>query len=141
MSSPTSRLMARRGGPEILIFALYLLFAIALTYPLVVRLGTAVPNDLGDPLLNVWILWWNAQAVPFSDAWWNPPIFYPMRGALALSENLAGIGLFTTPLFLLGGTPALAYNVALLLSYALSGFFAYLLVQRLTGSTTGAAVA
>ena len=89
-------------------------------------------------MLNTWILWWNAQAMPLSDRWWNPPIFYPMPGALALSEHLAGISLFTTPLLRLGASPALAYNVALLLSSTLSGFFMYLLVRRLTGSTAAA---
>jgi len=97
-----------------------------------------VAFDPGDPFLNTWILWWNAQAVPFTEKWWSPPIFYPMRGALALSEHLAGIGFFTTPLIRAGGTPALAYNVAVLLSFTLSGFFAYGLVKRLTGSVVAA---
>ncbi len=61
-----------------------------------------------------------------------------MPGALALSEHLAGVGLFTTPLLRLGATPALAYNTALLLSGTLSGFFTYLLLRRLTGSTLAA---
>ena len=61
--------MARRGAPDVLILALYFLFAIALTYPLIVQMGTAVPNDLGDPLLNVWILWWNATNVPLTPGW------------------------------------------------------------------------
>ena len=51
-----------------------------------------------------------------------------MRGALALSEHLAGLSLFATPIQLAGGSPLLAYNVCLILSYALSGWFAYLLV-------------
>jgi hypothetical protein len=108
------------------------------TWPLATEIASRVAFDPGDPFLNTWILWWNAQAVPFTDAWWNPPIFYPMRGALTLSEHLAGIGILTTPLILLGGSPALAYNVALLLSCALSGFFTYLLVRRLTGATPAA---
>ena len=29
---------------------------------------------------------------PVHAAWWSPPIFFPMAGALALSEHLAGIG-------------------------------------------------
>jgi hypothetical protein len=120
------------------ILALFAALSVAWTWPLVTRLGSRVAFDPGDPLLNTWILWWNAQAIPFTEEWWSPPIFYPMRGALALSEHLAGIGLFTTPLIRLGGTPALAYNVALLLSYTLSGFFAYALVRRLSGSTLAA---
>ena len=128
-------MMRGRGTPPlILIFALFAAAAVAWTWPLPTRLGSRVAFDPGDPLLNAWILWWNAQAVPFTDAWWNPPMFYPMRGALTLSEHLAGVGLFTTPLFLAGATPALAYNLALLASCALSGFFTYLLVLRLTGS-------
>ena len=98
------------------------------------HLSTRVPHDLGDPVLNTWILWWNARAVPFTARWWSPPILIPMDGALALSEHLAGLGIFATPIQLLGGTPLLAYNVCIVLSCALSGWFAYLLVFRLTGS-------
>ena len=108
------------------------------TWPLATQIASTVAFDPGDPFLNTWILWWNAQAVPFTERWWNPPIFYPMPGALALSEHLAGVGFFTTPLLLVGATPAFAYNTALLLSYTLSGFFSYLLVRRLTGSPAAA---
>ena len=133
------RLAARRDDPHpLLILLLFVALAVLWTWPLATQLGSRIAFDPGDPFLNTWILWWNAQALPFSEAWWNPPIFYPMPGALALSEHLAGVGLFTTPLLLLGGTPALAYNVALLLSYSLSGFFTYLLVRRLTGSPVAA---
>jgi hypothetical protein len=115
-------------------FALFAVLSLAWTWPLATELASRVAFDPGDPLLNAWILWWNAQVTPFSAEYWSPPIFYPMRGALALSEHLAGIALVTTPIIRLGGSPALAYNVALLLSCALSGFFTYLLVRRLTGS-------
>ena len=113
----------------------------AWTWPLAAHLSSRVPHDLGDPLLNTWILWWNAHAVPFTARWWSPPILIPVRGALALSEHLAGLGVFSTPVQLLGGSPLLAYNLCLLLSYALSGWFAYLLVLRLTASTPAAIVA
>jgi len=130
---------ARRKQSELLIvLAVYAALSIFWTWPLAAHMASRIAFDPGDPFLNTWILWWNAQAVPFTDAWWSPPIFYPMRGALALSEHLAGIAVFTTPLLLLGGTPALAYNTALLMSYALSGLFTYLLVVRLTGSRAAA---
>ena len=115
-------------------FALFLALALAWTWPLVTRLSWRIPHDPGDPILNTWILWWNTQAVPFTDAWWNPPVFYPMPGAFALSEHLAGIAVFTTPLQLAGVTPLGAYNVALILSAWLSGYFAFLLGRRVTGS-------
>lgn len=120
------------------VLALFAALVLLWSWPLPLRLASRVASDPGDPFLNTWILWWNAQAAPFSDAWWSPPVFHPMPGALALSEHLAGIAVFTTPLLALGATPALAYNVALLLSGALSGFFTYLLVLRLTGSVAAA---
>jgi hypothetical protein len=120
------------------ILALFGVLSVAWTWPLATQLTSRVAFDPGDPFLNTWILWWNAQAVPFTERWWSPPIFYPMRGALTLSEHLAGIGFFTSPLIRFGATPALAYNVAFLLSFALSGFFTYQLVKRLTGSTAAA---
>ena len=124
---------SRQGSP-LLILALFAALTCVWSWPLATQIASRVAFDPGDPMLNTWILWWNSQAVPFTERWWSPPIFYPMPGALALSEHLAGISLFTTPLLLAGATPALAYNAALLLSGTLSGFFAYLLVRRLTGS-------
>jgi len=118
----------------------FVALAVAWTWPLASHLATRVPHDLGDPLLNTWILWWNAQTVPFTAAWWNPPILVPVPGALALSEHLAGLVPISTPIQLLGGSPLAAYNVCLLLSYALSGWFAWLLVLRLTGSMAAAIV-
>ncbi len=105
------------------------------------RLTSRIPHDLGDPLLNAWILWWNTQAVPFTEGWWNAPFFYPVPGALALSEHLFGIALFTAPLQFAGLNPIGAYNVALILSAWLSGFFAFLLGRRLTGSTAAGVIA
>jgi hypothetical protein len=109
----------------------FLVLAVVWTWPLARHLSSRIPHDPGDPILNMWLVWWNAHAVPFTERWWNPPIFFPMRGALALSEHLAGIGLITTPLQLLHASPLAAYNTALILSFALSGFFTFLLVRRL----------
>ncbi|MGH9309681.1 MAG: hypothetical protein ACRD1U_09930 [Vicinamibacterales bacterium] len=130
--------MRARSTP-LVVFALFAALTLAWSWPLPTELASRIAFDPGDPFLNAWILWWNAQATPFSREWWSPPIFYPMTGGLALSEHLAGIAIFTTPLIHLGATPALAYNVALLLSCTLSGFFTYLLVRRLSGSE-GAAI-
>lgn len=130
--------MRARSTPPV-VLALFIALTLAWSWPLPTELASRIAFDPGDPFLNTWILWWNAQVTPFSREWWNPPIFYPMTGGLALSESLAGIAIFTTPFIHLGATPALAYNVALLLSCTLSGFFTYLLVRRLSGSE-GAAV-
>lgn len=124
----------------------FLAAAVVWTWPLGAYLSRRVPQDPGDPVLNTWILWWNTQAIPFTDAWWSPPVFYPMAGSLALSEHLLGVAALTTPLQLMGASPLAAYNVSLILSFALSGFFAFLLVRYLlirgtAGSSAFAATA
>ena len=118
-------------GRAFRILLAFLVLAVVWTWPLARHLSSRIPHDPGDPIFNIWVLWWNAHAVPFTERWWNPPMFFPMRGALALSEHLAGIGLITTPLQLLHASPLAAYNIALILSFALSGFFTFLLVRRL----------
>ena len=121
-------------GRALRTFAAFLALAVVWTWPLARHLSSRIPHDRGDPILNTWLLWWNAQAIPFTERWWNPPIFYPMRGALALSEHLAGIGIISTPVQLLHANALAAYNVALILSFALSGCFTFFLVRRLTSS-------
>ena len=59
------------------------------------QLGTALPSDLGDPALNSWILWWNTQALPFTERWWSPPMFYPVKDALARCDTAKPLPLFT----------------------------------------------
>ena len=92
-----------------------------------------IPNDLGDPILNAWIVWWNVHALPFTTAWWNALAFWPSTGALAFSEVLLGLAPITTPIQWLGGGPIAAYNVAFLLTFPLSALAAHALVHRLTG--------
>src|SRR5262245_30899556 len=87
----------------------YLALALTLTWPLALHLASVLPHDLGDPVLNTWILWWNAHVVPLSARWWNAPAFWPARGMLALSEHLLGVSLFTTPLQWIGASPTAAY--------------------------------
>src|SRR5512141_2271635 len=107
--------------------AMYFLLTVALTWPLIVHPGRLVPNDLGDPLLNTWILSWDARVLPLTHAWWNGPQFYPVEGTLAFSEHLLGLSIFTTPIILLTGNPLLAYNVAFFLTFVLSALSAYYL--------------
>jgi hypothetical protein len=117
--------MRRSFGPVIAATAAYVLLTAALTWPLVVHPGSVVPNDLGDPLLNTWLLAWNARVAPVTAQWWDAPQFYPAPGTMAFSEHLLGLTVFTTPTILATGNPLLAYNLAFFLSFILSGLSAY----------------
>jgi hypothetical protein len=111
---------------------------VALTWPLAVSLGDLVPEDLGDPLLTSLILWWNAQQLPFTDAWWSGTFFFPGTESLALSDHRVGLGLFTTPLIWLGASPLTAYDITFLLTWWLSAAAAYALVWTLTANRAAA---
>ncbi|HVB38746.1 MAG TPA: discoidin domain-containing protein [Vicinamibacterales bacterium] len=113
--------------------AIYLLATLVQLYPLLRDLRHQLPSDPGDPVLNTWILWWDAHVWPLTARWWNAPAFYPAPGVLSFSEHLFGISLFTAPIQWLSGSPELAYNVAFVLSFPLSAIAMHLLVRDLTG--------
>jgi F5/8 type C domain len=120
--------------------AAYVALAVVLTWPLLPNITTGVPADLGDPLLNAWILWWNAVNIPLTDGWWNAPAFYPMTDVLTYSEHLLGLTPLSSPVYWLSGNVQLAYNVVFLASFPLSAFFAFALCRLLTGRRDAALV-
>ena len=62
--------------------------AIAVTWPLALHLANGV-TDFGDPLLNSWILAWDAHALATSPRHlFDANIFYPESWTLAYSETL-----------------------------------------------------
>ncbi|MEI7771649.1 MAG: hypothetical protein WCI67_16785, partial [Chloroflexales bacterium] len=99
-----------------------------MTWPLTAQLGAALPG-YGDAQFQAWVLAWDAHALTSGAARvWDAPIFYPYPDALAFSDSLLPLGLIAIPLIALSD-PILAYNVLLLLSFALSGWGIFLLAR------------
>jgi hypothetical protein len=104
------------------------------TWPLGRHLATHAPGNLGDPLLNAYLVGWGAHA-----ALGNPldlfgaTMFDPERLTLAYTENLLGISLPFAPLFWITGNALLVLNLALLTAAAVAGLGAHLLVREITG--------
>ncbi len=119
--------------------ALYTALAVAYTWPLAAHLADRVPHDGYDPLLNSFLLWWNAHRLPLTRGWWNAPFFFPLGGTIALSETLLGLSLLATPLQYAGASPLLAHNVVYLLSFPLCGLAMHLLAREL-GAREGVAL-
>jgi len=122
--------------------------SLVLTWPLVLGLGSNVPGDFGDSLLNMWILGWGAEHAPGLltgsigwTAFWNANIFHPDPLALALSEHLFGQVLQILPIYWLTGNIILCYNLLFISTFALSAFGTYLLVRDLTGDKRAAFIA
>lgn len=140
--------LQRRAGSltpaaeAVLVMAGFAALALAATYPLVRQLTTALPNDLGDPLLNTWILAWDAGRLAHAfRGVWDAPIFFPYARTLAYSEHLIGIAIFTAPIEWATGNPVLAFNAAFIGSFVLAGGGMYLLARTLTGRRDAAFVA
>ena len=130
------------------VFGIYAALSVALTWPLVLGLGSDVPGDLGDSLLNMWILAWSADHLPRlvtgAIGWsefWNANIFHPEPLTLALSEHLVGQALQILPVYWLTGNIILCYNLLFISTFALSAYGTYLLVRDLTGDPRAAFVA
>ncbi|AHY48019.1 Hypothetical Protein RradSPS_2736 [Rubrobacter radiotolerans] len=121
----TSRGAVRHLGAALL----YLLVALVFTYPLVFNLDRV--NGTGDPAVMVWSMAWIQHALTSSASFFDANIFYPTEDALAYTDLLLPSALATLPLYLLTGNPLVNYNVVLLATYVLSGYFVFLLSGRL----------
>jgi hypothetical protein len=131
----------KRPG-QFAIAAGFLLLSLWVTWPLLLHLDEALPGDLGDPLLNTWILGWDADRLRHGlVGLWNAPIFFPYRNTLAFSEHLLGIGVPVAPIVWLSGRPFVAYNVAFVASFALAAIGMWRLARRLTAREDAAILA
>ncbi len=129
----------RARGELLLVGAIFAVLALVLTYPVVANLASRIPGDLGDPVLNAWILSWVSDRLAHAGAGlWSPPIFHPYPLTLAYSENLLGIAPFVAPLYWLTHDAVLVYDVAFLGSYVLAGLGVYVLMRELAVERAGA---
>jgi hypothetical protein len=120
----------------------YLAVALVFTWPLAAGLTRDIPWDLGDSLLNAWILAWDAERLlrflgGDLDAirnFWNANIFYPEPLTLAYSEHLVAQAVQILPVYALTGNVILSYNLLFLSTFVLSGLGMFLFVREVTGS-------
>ena len=106
---------------------------VAVNWPLFGVLATGVPGNLGDPILNAWILGWLSTAVSKDLSLWDAPIFHPHDDTLAYSEPLLGVGLFAVPLNWLVEDHIVTYNLVMLVLPLLTFFGTAMLVREVTG--------
>ncbi len=128
---------------------LYVLATLALTWPTITGLTRDIPWDLGDSLLNCWILGWDSDHLlrflrgDFSAlrGFWNGNIFGHDPLALAHSEHLLALAVPILPVYAATKNLILCYNLLFLSTFVLSGLGTYLLVRDLTASRSAAFVA
>jgi hypothetical protein len=135
MEETGSRMRTNRWQTHLLVILAYVLFALALTWPLVARFDTHVPgNGADDPPLT-WNLWWVQHALlqlgtnPFDCNY----LFYPLGINLAFYTLTILNALLSIPLQAIWGLIP-ASNLLLLSSFVLSGYGAFLLASYLLHS-------
>ena len=124
----------------------YTVIAIVLTWPLARGLARDVAWDLGDSVLNMWILSWDCEqfrgilAGHYSHLrhFFDANIFHPAPLTLAYSEHLVPQALQIFPVYALTRNPILCYNLLFLSTFVLSGLGMFLLARELTGNTAAA---
>ncbi len=85
----------RSGRVDAAAWGYYLLLSVALTWPLLPRMSTALSSS-PDSLLNAWALGWSFHILPRDPlSLFDANIFFPRPDTLAYSEHLFGITLLT----------------------------------------------
>ena len=117
---------------NILIFCLFFLAAIILTYPLIFNIFYAIPGNGGDSFLYAWNQGWLKYCLlNFKNPYFTDSIAFPFLSnlsfsALTLINSSAGALLqFILP-------DILAFNIIFLLSLTIGSYFMYQLVYYLT---------
>lgn len=113
---------------KVVVFLGYLLVGIVFTWPLILHFDThviqkgAIPVDAGQ---NIWNLWWVRQALlTGSNPYLTRYLFYPEQINLFWQTLGLPNALLVLPI-LLGAGPLVAFNMLILLSFGLGGYFAY----------------
>jgi hypothetical protein len=128
--------------PRLAVLGIFVLLAVAHTWPLALQPTVHSRVDNGDYCLNVWAVDWVARTLPTDVArLFDANIFHPSRLTLAYSEPLILQGVLAMPLTWLGVSPVAVFNLVLIAGFALSGWAFALLVQRDTGSWPAGLVA
>jgi hypothetical protein len=126
---------------ELLLFCLYSLAAILITFPLILKMKSSMYGLPGDPSGYIWYLWWQKMAwlkglppnnitligAPFGVDWSVVPVMpvvnYPAFILTVLTNEI------------------LSYNLVLLASFPIAGMTMYYLVKHVTNDKKAAAIA
>ena len=110
-----------------------LVIAVAVTWPLVTKLGH-VGHDAFDPRFQAWTIDWVQHKLGSPGSLFDANIFAPEPRTLAYSDSLLGIAIPMVPFRWLGVSPIGQLNLALLFAFAGSFASGYLFGRCVTRS-------
>jgi hypothetical protein len=121
---------------------IFVALAVLHTWPLASAPHRLSLNYNADAQLNTWIVSWIAHTLPTQpDMVWRGNIFQPGEDALMFSEPLIVPAIAGAPVFWLGGSPVLMFNLLLIAGLAATGLAGWWVVTRWTGSSRAGLVA
>ncbi len=132
-----------RYRKDIFIAGIYIFLTIVLTHPVTLRLASHIAGFPGEDNLQWrWFLWWFKHSLLTlqSSVTDVSILFAPTGGEQALYATIVYIPALVLPITLLAG-PTVSFNLSFLLSFALSGYTAYLLAYYFTRHRPGAFIA
>ena len=139
MTAPGGRDDNSRAGWALALFVVLTVFH---TWPLSSAPWRLSLNHHADVELNSWIVSWIAHTLPRAPAHlFDGNIFAPEPATLTYSEPLIAPALLVAPVHWLGGSPVLAFNLLTMAGLTLTGWSAWFVAWRWTGSTRAALVA
>jgi hypothetical protein len=99
-----------------------------------------VPGDMGDARFNNYVLeHFHAYATGRVDSYWDAPMMYPQKNVIARSDNLLGTAPVYSAFRAMGWSRESAFQLWILVLFALNFWCAFLALKTWTGSTIGAA--
>lgn len=140
-ATPNVRAAGTRRWPLDLVAILFFcLVALVATWPIALHPASTLP-DLGDPLDSAWRLSWPVhQLLHDPRHLFDANTYYPFRTTYLFDELIVGVAIVVAPIVALTNNGVLAFNVALLIAFAMNGIGMYFLIRHLTGSQLAAIV-
>jgi hypothetical protein len=116
--------------------------AVGHTWPIASSPGHLSLNHNADAQLCEWTLGWIAHTLPTHPSQlFNGDIFAPEANTLAYTDPMMVPAAVASPVRWLGGSPVLAFNIAMLAGLTLTGWITWWGARRWTGSDSAALVA
>ncbi len=116
----------------------YLLFFVLITiiqlYPFSIYPFNRV-HDVGDPLLNTYILFWVGDKI-FHDPLnvFNANFYYPYNNTISFSDHMLPLAFLAYPFYLITKNPIFSYNAILVISFVINAYSIFLLAYKLTNN-------